>query len=59
MSKVYLITDADIEELINSLEIDPEKKSRWAKDEEGRRIFKEAHRFYNYIVRRWIDKIQG
>lgn len=52
----YIIKDEDIEALLSSLEVDPEKASRECQTPSDRHKFAEAHRFYNYRVRRWIDE---
>ena len=60
--KVYILKDSDLEHLLTEISRDP----RWGEsggsarilsvDEE--KLFKEAHMFYNYIVRRWIEEIK-
>jgi hypothetical protein len=54
---VYLIKEEDLEALLAALERDPVHggSGRQLTDEE-RRAHADAHRFYNYEVRTWIER---
>lgn len=59
--KVYLLKDEDFEELLTALRLDPARvpvlgNANGQLTEEQRRVFDEAHRFYNYHVRTWMEK---
>ncbi len=59
--KVYMLTEADFEALIDAIERDPERGSHGkgiplTKAESDAHF--EAHRFYNFHVRSWIDKVK-
>ena len=62
MSKVYLLTDNDIEELLLMIDRNPKHGyhggSSQVFTEVEERAQEEAHKFYNYQVRNWIDKIK-
>lgn len=62
--KVYLITEKDIKALLTAIDRDP----AYGKDggscnalltKEEREVYDEAHRFYNYQVRNWLDQIKS
>jgi len=63
MAKVYQITDKEIELLLTRIDRDPTHgrdggSSRGDLSLDEVRIYHEAHRFYNYQVRKWLDEIQ-
>lgn len=60
MAKVYMLTDADFEKLILMIDQNPEQShgSSAHTDDAARRIYLEAHRRYNYWVRKWITEVQ-
>lgn len=54
--KVYILKDEDFDKLFSKLSIDNFKERRSiSKNEE--RIYDEAYRFYNYVLRRWMDEV--
>lgn len=59
MSKVYLITDADIYQLLTLIDRNPRHGesggSSQVLSKEEEEAFNKAHRFYNYQVRSWLD----
>jgi len=59
--KVYHLTDKDFKALLIAIDRDPAHgrdggSSRVLTDEETK-AFREAHRFYNYHIRGWIDDV--
>ena len=61
--KAYILKEEDFEDLIHRLAVDPRLgadggSSTTLSKEEGR-IYDDSHRFYNYIIRRWIDKVKS
>lgn len=60
--KVYLLKDSDFEALTAAIDRDP----RWGENggssqilnPEEREAHQEAHRFFNYQIRRWIDAMK-
>lgn len=60
--KVYLIKEEDFEKLLLMIDRDPthgyEGGSSNSMNEQERRVYDEAHRFYNYQVRTWIDEVK-
>ena len=56
--KAYILTEEDFEKLKEKLKVDPQKATVGINGEHDLRIFGEAHRFYNYIICRWIDTVK-
>lgn len=60
--KVYILRESDFRELLLAIDRDPQHGrdggSSQTVNERDRRIYDEAHGFYNYQVRRWIDGVQ-
>ncbi len=56
MSKVYILTDKDFEDLISKLKEDPRYGRGLSEKEE--RFYSEAHRFYNYRIHRWMEEVK-
>lgn len=60
--KVYILKDSDFEHLLTSIDRDPRHGERGGSSqvlstvEEG--AHDDAHRFYNYQVRTWINLVQ-
>jgi hypothetical protein len=62
MAKVYMLTEEDFRLLTDSIDRDP----RWGTQGGSSAVFNEverlahddAHRFYNYQVRVWIDRMK-
>lgn len=61
--KVYLITEKEITSLLALLDRDPtygrNGGSSIVLTKEQREFYEQAHAFYNYQVRTWIDQIKG
>jgi len=61
--KMYMLTQADMDRLLLAIDRDPEHGSQGGSadssvnDPGKRMIYSEAHRFYNYQVRKWIDDV--
>lgn len=61
--KQYVLSQADIDQLTLLLDRDPEHGTQGGSsnasvnDPNVRWIYKEAHRFYNYQIRTWIDRV--
>jgi hypothetical protein len=60
--KAYILTESDLEALATAIDRDPQHgfsggSSRVLSDIE-QQAFKEAHRFYNYQIRCWIEKVK-
>lgn len=62
MSRVYLLTEADLERLTLMVDRNPRHGERGGSgqviDARDERIYSEAHRFFNYQVRTWIDEVK-
>lgn len=62
MAKVYILTEEDFELLILRLDRDPENGydggSSQVLSKEENIAKKDAHKFYNYQIRRWIDGVK-
>lgn len=61
MAKVFLITQDDLERLTTMVDRNPKHGERGGSStllsEAQERAHDEAHRFYNYQVRLWIDMV--
>lgn len=60
--KAYILTEKDIERLLTLIDRDPKHgadggSSRGTMDQHEQMVYNEAHRFYNYQVRKWIDEV--
>lgn len=61
--KAIILTPVDLERLLAMLDRDPSygfaggSMKMTADDPESRRIYDDAHRFYNYQVRHWIEEV--
>lgn len=64
MAKAYIITEDDLKRLLAFVDRDPEhghdggSSQSSVNDFPNRIIYREAHGFYNYQVRKWIDEIK-
>jgi len=62
MAKVYIVTDADIERLLTAIDRDPQYGehggSSGVLSAVEQQAHDKAHRFFNYQLRRWVDKIK-
>jgi len=63
MAKQFVLTQADIDRLTLMLDRNPAHGTQGGsstsvmEDQASRRIYDEAHRFYNYQIRTWIDQV--
>lgn len=61
--RAYILSEQDIKDLTDQLARDPrrgvEGGSSSSLSPEQVSAYDDAYRFYNYIVRRWIDKIKS
>jgi len=60
--KVYLVKDVDFEKLLSEIDRNPKHgkdggSSQVFSSEEGE-AFQKAHRFYNYVIRKWIQQVK-
>lgn len=57
--KVYLITDKDIQVLLDKLQRDPRfgPPNVGVSETSERQAYQDAHRFYNYHVHVWLDEV--
>lgn len=59
--KVYVLTQSDIDELLLSIDRNPRHGpnggSSIVLSESEQRYYDESHRFYNYQVRRWVERV--
>ncbi len=61
--KVYILRDADFAKLL--VEIDRGLQSRLIRgavhthSDVEKKANNRAHRFYNYIIRKWMDEVKG
>lgn len=60
--KIYLLKEEDFETLLAAIDRDPHHGERGgssvAMSEIEDRAHAAAHRFYNYQVRRWLDRVR-
>lgn len=60
--KVYILKDEDFEKLLAEIDRDPAHGrnggSSQVISQQEREAFLEAHRFYNYIIRKWLDDVK-
>ncbi len=60
--KAYILTEKDLDNLVLRIDRNPkhgtEGGSRVALSEQERKAHDEAHRFFNFQVRRWIDEVK-
>ena len=65
--KIYLLTDKDFEELLAQIDRDPTHGTAGGsttalsspeRREEVSEIYRDAYRFYNYHIRRWLDGVK-
>lgn len=62
MAKVYLVTEADTKDLLAAIDRDPKYGEQGGSSSvlsaEEQNAHDKAHRFFNYQIRRWLDKIK-
>lgn len=62
MAKVYLLKEEDLERLLAEIDRDPTYGDRGGSSavlsESERRAHETAHRFFNLVVRRWVDTVK-
>jgi hypothetical protein len=62
MAKVYILKDQDFDALLLRLDRAPERGSQGGSSRtltiEEKQAFEDAHRFYNYQIRTWIEEVQ-
>jgi hypothetical protein len=64
MAKVYLLTQSDLDLLLTMVDRDPKHGAKGGSSDAPVRgpvenaAHDKAHRFYNYQVRSWLDKVQ-
>lgn len=60
--KAYILTEDDFERIITEISRDPKHGETGGSSvilsEKEQEAFEKAHRFYNYIIRRWIDGVK-
>lgn len=61
--KAYILTEKDFESLLTKIDRDPMHglnggSSRGDLTQQEQQVYGEAHRFYNYQVRKWMDEVQ-
>lgn len=61
--KAYILTEKDFELLLTLIDRDPMHgrdggSSRGDLTPQEQQIWGDAHRFYNYQVRKWVDEVQ-
>lgn len=63
MAKAYILTEADFDALFAAVDRDPRRGesggSSAALSDEERRAHDKAHRWFNYQVRAWADKVKS
>lgn len=61
----YILSDADFDRLLLMIDRDPKhgyeggSSQAQVRDREEDRAFDEAHRFYNYQIRKWLGEVKG
>lgn len=60
--KAYILSELDFKNLIANIDRDPRYGDNGGSSKtftpEQREAFIEAHRFFNYQIRKWIDEVQ-
>jgi len=60
--KVYMLKDSDFQRLLDNIDRNPEHGrdggSSLIMDAQEKQVHKDAHRFYNYHIRNWIDSVK-
>jgi hypothetical protein len=56
--KMYLLRDEDFDAILAAIDRDPRWDSSSILTAEGRKAHDDAHRFYNYHLRTWIEKVK-
>lgn len=62
--RAYILTESDFEKLLAKIDRDPKhgrnggSSNAEVRHPEHDRAYDEAHRFYNYQVRSWVDDVQ-
>lgn len=60
--KVYILKESDIKALLTAIDRDPSHGynggSSVVLSQQEREAHEQAHRFYNYQVRTWIDRVK-
>jgi len=60
--KVYILKDSDFQKLLDNIDRDPshgrDGGSSQVLDKQERQAYNEAHRFYNYHIRTWIEALK-
>ena len=60
--KAYILSDRDFEDLLSAIDRDPkwgfEGGSSAVLSAEQRQLHDEVHRFFNYQIRTWMDKVK-
>lgn len=55
--KAYILKDDDFESLVAAINCDTRQNGRLT--EEEARVYEDAHRFFNYHVQVWIQKMRA
>lgn len=60
--KAFILSEKEFEDLLAAIDRNPEHGPQGGSSstftDVERRAFHDAHRFYNYQVRTWIDRVQ-
>lgn len=60
--KAFILSESDFENLLADIDRDPRYGMKGGSSqtftEEQRAAYEEAHRFFNYQIRSWIDKVK-
>ena len=59
--KAYILTEEDFETLLEMIDHDPARGPTSAGrslNEAERLAYQDAHRFYNYYIHKWMDKVK-
>lgn len=61
MSRVYLLTESDFENLLLRIAQDPRPRipAENPHSSEHRDLIEQAHRFYNYEIRTWLTGVKA
>ena len=61
--RVYIVTDKDLDRLLAEIDRDPaygvSGGSSTDVTKEQLEAHREAHRFFNYVIRRWVFSVMG
>jgi hypothetical protein len=60
--KAYILSEDDFEQLLTAIDRDPKWGTKGGSSQTVSQVeklaYEDAHRFYNYQIRTWLDKVK-